>query len=174
MNKRADMAAPVSSSLLILLAMLSLQLISCGQDAEVKVIKPRLTNAGRELLSKLKGTWVVTTYSEGNCAIDAQLAFPVGRARFEIEDDALLIEPLDGVGDEILLFPIDGVSLLAQVDFSSASCRSSLTCELSFTTLGERSFSGIFGQFLTSSDSITCPYEVPACQQQTNVSGIRR
>ena len=44
----------------------------------------------------------------------------MGRARFEIEDDALLIEPLDGVGDDILLYPIDSVSLSAQVDASSA------------------------------------------------------
>ena len=158
----------------MLLVMLGLQLISCGQDANVNVTKPSLTTAGEELLSKLRGIWMLSTFSEGDCAIEEKLEIPVGRARFEIEDDALLIEPLDGVGDDILLYPIDSVSLSAQVDASSASCHTSINYGLRVTMLDQRTFSGTFNQVLESSDSIVCPFDLPTCQHQTRISAVRR
>lgn len=168
------MVAAASSLVLMMLATLSLLVLGCGQDTDVTVVKPNLTIAGQTLLTELRGTWTLSAHTEGNCSTDHQISIPVGRTRFEMNDNQLLIMPLDGVGDDILLYPRNGDSLSAQIDVSVGGCQASLDYELTITAIDNYRFSGVFRQLLNVPDSILCSYSVPSCQHRTSVLGIRR
>ena len=108
------------------------------------------------LVDALVGQWRVEGFIESDCPQEWRRAMPMGQTRWTAEQGQLVIEPVAGAAETVVLWPVDDTSLYNTATLTVLDCNVSETLSLEIESLGQYWANGTYVATLKHDGSDEC------------------
>ena len=102
------------------------------------------TESKTDLVDELVGQWRVEGLLQSDCPQEWKRAMPMGQTRWAAEQGQLVIEPVTGAAENVVLWPVDEMRLFNTATLTVLDCDISETLSLDIESLSPYWASGIY------------------------------